>query len=85
MPDESTPRAVKNLRGKVTRGAYATGSKSEREATFIETPDGRYVLRRKGGPAFADSSLDRFVGVTVKCDGFIVGTTLLAENIGTAD
>jgi hypothetical protein len=82
MPDASTPRAVRNLRGTVTRGRHATGSKSEREATFLETVRGRYILRRKEGPAFADSSLDRFVGKQVQCDGFIVGTTLLAEKIG---
>jgi hypothetical protein len=83
MPDDpSRPRAVTNLRGTVTRGPYAVGSKSERTATFIETNGGRYLLRRKEGPSFADSLLDRYVGRAVQCDGFIVGTTLLVEKIG---
>ena len=78
---DSRPKPVNNLRGEVSHGPYATGSKSEREAVFIETESGRYLLRRKGGPVFADEKLKRFVGQTVECDGFFVGTTLLAERI----
>lgn len=49
---------------------------------FIETADGRqYILRRKTGPAFDDSELTKYVGHEVKCDGFVVGTTLIAEQI----
>jgi hypothetical protein len=77
----SQPESVEKLRGRVTRGSYARGSKSEREAIFIETGEARYVLRRKGGPVFADVKLGRFVGHTVECDGFLLGTTLLAERI----
>ena len=50
---------------------------------MIETSEGRYVLRRKNGPAFGDTELDRYVGHTIECDGFLVGTTLLAERITT--
>lgn len=75
------PERVEKLRGRVTKGPYATGSKSERQAVFIETEDARYILRRKSGPIFADAKLKRFVGHTVECDGFFVGTTLLAEKI----
>jgi len=39
------------------------------------------VLRRKDGPSFGDRSLEKYVGKRVKCDGFIVGYTLLAERI----
>jgi hypothetical protein len=39
------------------------------------------VLRRKGGPAFDDRSLEKYFGKRVKCGGFIVGYTLLAERI----
>ena len=65
----------------MTTGLYAKGSKSERQAVFIETATGRFILRRKTGPVFADARLKRFVGHTVECDGFFVGTTLLAEKI----
>ena len=81
MADPSRPESVKKLQGTVTRGDYAKGSKSERVTVFLETAQGRFVLRRKGGPAFADVRLERLVGHLVECDGFLVGTTLLAERI----
>jgi hypothetical protein len=69
------------LRGRVMKGAYGKGSKSERQAVFIETANARYILRRKTGSAFDDSEVTRYVGHEVICDGFVVGTTLLAERI----
>jgi hypothetical protein len=81
MADAAQPEPVKNLRGTVTRGDYAKGSKSERVAVFLETTEGRFLLRRKNGPAFADMKLERYVGHTVACDGFLVGTTVLAVHI----
>ena len=81
MTDSSQPQSVHKKRGQVTRGTYGGGTKSEREAVMIETSEGRYVLRRKNGPAFGDTELDRYVGHTIECDGFLVGTTLLAERI----
>ena len=81
MPDPLRPESVHKLRGRVTQGDYAGGSKSERQAVFLDSPRGRYVLRRKGGPAFADAQLEPYVGHTVECDGFLTGTTLLAERI----
>ena len=77
----SKPVPVKGLRGRVTRGLYAQGSKSEREAVFLENAEGRYVLRRKTGPVFGDVELEQYVGQEVICHGFLVGTTLLAERI----
>jgi hypothetical protein len=64
-----------------TRGRYAKGRKSERRAVLLEAGTKRYVLRRKGGPAFADATLRQLVGHEVECDGFFVGSTLLAEKI----
>lgn len=75
------PIRVTALHGRVTQGIYGKGSKSEREAVFIETADARYVLRRKTGPVFGDTELTRYVGHKVECDGFVIGTTLLAERI----
>lgn len=77
----SQPTLVTNLRGLVSRGLYAQGSKSEREAVFLETDSGRYVLRRKTGPVYGDMELEQYVGRQVICDGFLVGTMLLAEQI----
>ena len=79
--DGSRPLPVTGLRGHVVRAGYGKGSKSERPALFIETADGRYLLRRKAGPSFGDTELDSYVGLEVACDGFIVGTTLLADKI----
>lgn len=75
------PQRVDGLTGAVVRGAFGAGSKSEREAVWLETPDRRLVLRRKDGPTFDDRALEKYVGKRVKCDGFIVGYSLLAERI----
>jgi hypothetical protein len=75
------PQRIDGLTGSVGRGRLGTGSKSEREAVWLETDKGRFVLRKKEGPAFDDRSLEKYVGKHVKCDGFIVGYTLLAEQI----
>ena len=48
---------------------------------YIDTAEGRYVLRRKVGPVFGDDAPDKYIGRTVACDGFVSGTTLLAERI----
>lgn len=79
--DDASPRRVGGLLGRAVRGEYGKGSKSERVAVFLETASGRYILRRKTGPVFADAELEQYVGHEVECDGFVVGTTLLAERI----
>ena len=82
--DPSKPRKVTSVKGRVTAGNYALGTKSERQAVFIETAENRWLLRRKGAPAFGDRSLDEFVGHTVECDGFVIGETLLADKVEVA-
>lgn len=79
------PVRVTSLLGHITTGLYVKGSKSEHEAIFIEAPDGRYILRRKKGPAFDDPELRQYVGHEVECDGFLIGMTLLAERIKVMD
>jgi len=83
--DSSEPVPIKQLRGQVTRGVYGKNTKSEREAIFIDTGSERYVLRRKTGPAYADKQLDQYVGRTVTCTGFLLGTTLLADAISVVE
>lgn len=73
------------MRGYVTKGSYSKGSKSEREAVFIETADARYILRLKTGSVFEDTKLTQYVGHKVECDGFLIGTTLLVERIEVMD
>lgn len=78
---KSGPQRVDDLTGAVVRGAFGGGSKSEREAVWFETAEGRFVLRRKEGPTFDDQALQQYVGKRVRCSGFIVDYTLLAERI----
>jgi hypothetical protein len=79
--DPSEPIRVKELRGRVTKGIYGKNSKSERGAVFVDTGTERYLLRRKTGPAYGDKQLDRFIGRMVMCNGYLLGTTFLAEGI----
>ena len=81
MGSNESPQRIYGVTGVVLRGPFGTGSKSEREAVWLETAGHRFVLRRKDGPTFGDQALDKYVGKRVKCDGFIVGYTLLAEHI----
>ncbi len=81
----SDPIRVNALRGHVKEDIFAKGSKSEHKAIFIKTADANYVLRRKIGPAYADSKLLRYVGHDVQCKGFLVNNTVLAEQIEIID
>jgi hypothetical protein len=82
MSSTQRPIQVTSLHGRVIQGPYGKRSKSEREAIFIETPEAqRYLLRRKTGPMFGDAEPTRYIGHQIKCDGFVVGTTLIAEQI----
>src|SRR5262249_37607163 len=81
VPANDSPQRVEGVTGAVERGPFGAGSKSEREAVWLETSMGRFVLRRKSGPTFGDRALDKYVGKRVKCDGFIIGYMLLAERI----
>ena len=75
------PERVQGLTGAVVSAPFGQGSKSEHMAVWLEAPGRRLVLRRKDGPAFADRSLQQYVGKRVSCDGFVLDHTLLAERI----
>jgi len=79
--DNQGPKRIKGLVGTVSRGPFGTGSKSERQAVWLETSVGRFVLRRKRGPTFDDHGLDKYLGARVRCDGFLLDYLLLAEKI----
>lgn len=81
MAGDERPRRVDGLTGTVASGAFGAGSKSEREAIWLQVGAERFVLRRKDGPSYGDSELTGYVGKRVSCDGFIVGSLLLAEHI----
>ena len=79
--DDVEPRKVEGISGTVERAPFGAGSKSARDAVWVDTPQGRFVLRRKDGPTFDDKALDRYIGKRVTCNGFIVGYSLLADSI----
>ena len=66
--------------GQVVKGSFGTGSKSEHEAVYLETEKGRYVLRQQGGNPFYDPELEKLVGQTIRCRGFVTGYTLLVTD-----
>lgn len=78
MTDSSpSSKDVRNLRGLVVRRAYATGSKSERDAVMLDTASGTFVLRMRRGPSFGHTGFEALVGRTVECDGTLVDERLL--------
>jgi hypothetical protein len=69
------------LHGQVVRERVDLGSKSERSAVLLRATDGKsYVLRRKDGPAFGDTSLDTLVGSSIDVEGLTVGSTLIMHD-----
>jgi hypothetical protein len=67
--------------GRVIQKRIGTGSKSERLAVLLSTPEGEFVLRREGGNAFQDPVLEGYVGKTVQCEGTLHGYTLIVSSI----
>ncbi len=57
------------LKGKVVTGIFSPGSKSEHEAVYLETEEGRHRLKRKGGNPFSDESLKAFIGKNIIAEG----------------
>jgi hypothetical protein len=66
-----------NVEGTVLRARVAPGSKSDRDAVILRTPDGDYVLRVQGGHPFADPRLDALVGKRIRAEGELSASTLL--------
>lgn len=69
-----------DLEGVVFRQTVGRGSKSERDAVKLRTPEGEYVLRRMGANPFEDPALDDLVGKRVRCTGVVHGSTFLMTN-----
>ncbi len=63
--------------GCVIKHLTAKGSKSERRAVYLETKNGSYVLRRRGGNPFFDPVLEKLVGKTIRCKGILTEHTLI--------
>lgn len=68
--------------GLVEKRVVARGSKSERLAVVLITPDGEYILRRPQGNPFVDPVLETYVGRHVSCEGtLLAGSTFQADTI----
>ena len=77
-------KSEQQLTGVVVKEPFAVGSKSERDAVLLISGDKRYVLRRQGGNAFQDPTLDGLVGKSIRCTGRLAGNTFLMSAWGDA-
>jgi hypothetical protein len=68
------------FQGEVVKRPFAVGSKSEREAIFLETKGRRYLLRQMGGDPYHDPELDQLVGKTIKAQGEVDDYLLLLSD-----
>lgn len=69
-----------NLSGEVVKELYATGSKSERKAIMLRTPEKDIVLRLKGGKAFHDPELEKLVGKKIEGSGILTEHTFIISD-----
>ena len=69
------------LNGKVVKGKFAKGSKSEHNAVYLETESGSFVLRRKGGNPFNDPELQKLIGEKISATGILTNSFFIASNL----
>ena len=66
--------------GQVVKRPFAVGSKSEREAVFLETKGRRYLLRQMGGDPYHDPELEKLVGKKIEAEGEVDDYILLLSS-----
>ena len=59
------------MAGHVIRKRINVGSKSDHEAVVLVCAQGEFKLRRRGGPAFVDETLDPLVGKRISASGIV--------------
>jgi hypothetical protein len=71
------------VRGRITIGPYATGSKSARDTqAFLVTEDGaRLELRRYDGPSMRDDHLIAMDGQEVEAEGLLRDQLFIARSL----
>ena len=75
------PSSSRRLTGMVTRTRIAPGSKSNRVGVALRTESGdEYVLRRRGGNAFQDDTLEKLVGTTITATGLVADNTFVIKD-----
>jgi hypothetical protein len=78
---QSTPPRQSNLyQGVVEIKPFAMGTKSERLAVMLVTPDHEYVLYRIGGNPIDDLRLKELAGKTLRFNGTVYGYTLFVTD-----
>lgn len=60
------------LHGKITKGVFSPGSKSEHTAIFLETDAGKYKLQQLGANPFQNTLLNNLVGRTLDLEGVLL-------------
>ena len=73
-------KGSQQLVGAVVKEPFGQGSKSAHNAVVFLTEGKRYVLRRDGGNAFHDPTLEALVGKTICGTGRLAGYTFLMSD-----
>jgi hypothetical protein len=72
---------TQRIAGTVARALISPGSKSEHRGVVLRTARGdEFILRRAGGNAFRDETLEALVGTTITGTGIVVGQTFIVQD-----
>ena len=72
---------TQRIAGTVARAVISPGSKSEHRGVVLRTARGdEFILRRAGGNAFRDETLEALVGTTITGTGILVGQTFIMQD-----
>ena len=72
---------TQRIAGTVARAVISPGSKSDQRGVVLRTARGdEFILRRAGGNAFRDETLEALVGTTITGTGILVGQTFIMQN-----
>jgi hypothetical protein len=69
------------IKGRIRRGMFGYGSKSEHNSLYLETDQGRFLLRKKGENPFQESSLANLEGKMVTVVGTLDAYLLIADEV----
>ena len=74
------PERTRKITGTVAQALVSPGSKSEHRAVVLRTAAGdELILRRTGGNAFRDETLEALVGKTITGEGVVTGQTFIMK------
>jgi len=72
---------TRRIAGTVAWALISPGSKSEHRGVVLRTARGdEFILRRAGGNAFRDETLEGLVGTTITGTGILVGQTFIMQD-----